>query len=133
MTKNETETKNMKKVLVVDDEKTTLAIVEAILEDNGYSVIVALNGTEGLMKARSHQPDAIVLDRQMPKMDGNQTLIELKADETICDIPVIMLTGTNRVSDVSCCLELGAVDYIVKPFDADNFLIRLNKAIQDRK
>lgn len=85
------------------------------------------------MKARSHQPDAIVLDRQMPKMDGNQTLIELKADETICDIPVIMLTGTNRVSDVSCCLELGAVDYIVKPFDADNFLIRLNKAIQDRK
>ncbi|MDH5723819.1 MAG: response regulator [Alphaproteobacteria bacterium] len=121
----------MAKVLVIDDDNTILTAVEVILEGANYTSVTALSGKEGLKKVRADRPDAIILDRQMPEMDGNQVLIELKANDNTRDIPVIMLTKDNRIGDVSCCLELGAVDYIVKPFDSDNFLMRLSKALKD--
>ena len=121
----------MAKILIIDDDNTILTAVETILENAGYTSVMALSGKEGIEKARNDNPDAIVLDRQMPEMDGNQVLIELRADESLRDIPVVMLTRDNRIGDVSSCLEMGAVDYIVKPFDKDNFLIRLGKVIKD--
>ena len=123
----------MTKILAIDDDTTILNAVEAILEGAGYTSVTALSGKEGLKKVQADKPDAIILDRQMPEMDGNQVLIELKANDNTRDIPVIMLTRDNRIGDVSTCLEMGAVDYIVKPFDSDNFLIRLGKALNDAK
>ena len=117
------------KILVIDDDEVILMQVEQILEQNHYRAICAGNGKTGLEKAAAQRPAAIILDRRMPEMDGNETLVELKAAAATRDIPVIMLTGDNAVSDVATSFELGAVDYIVKPFDADNFLIRLRKTL----
>lgn len=121
----------MPTVLAIDDSKTTLKIVTSLLTDNGFEALTAVNGKEGLDKAQNQKPDAIILDRQMPEMDGNQALLELKAGNDTKNIPVIMLTADDRIGDISTCLEMGAVDYIVKPFDEDNFLIRLKKALRD--
>lgn len=124
---------NQAKILVIDDEDTVLMQVEHILEENGYTAVCANDGLSGIEKAKAETPDAIILDRRMPEMDGNETLIELKANENTEKIPVIMLTGDNRVTDVSTSFELGAVDYIVKPFDKDNLLVRLQKVLRDSR
>ena len=120
------------KILIIDDDETILMQVEKILTKNGYNPVCVNSGKEGLQKAFTEKPDVIILDRRMPEMDGNETLIELKADEYTKNIPVMMLTGDNRIEDVSSSLELGAVDYVVKPFDQDNFLMRLEKALKTR-
>ncbi len=119
----------MATVLTIDDDDTILSMVEAILEKAGHTSVCASGGQQGLEIVQDNQPDAILLDRKMPQMDGNQVLIELKADEKTCDIPVIMLTGDSGINDVSACLELGAIDYIVKPFNHDNFLTRLDRVL----
>lgn len=118
------------KILVIDDDEIIVMTVEQVLKKNGYASISANNGVTGLQAALAEQPDLIILDRRMPEVDGNKTLIWLKADDKTKDIPVIMLTGDTRVSDISTSLELGAIDYIVKPFDTPNFLIRIQKALQ---
>ncbi len=121
---------NKAKILIVDDNEVIRMQIEAILQQSGYTSVCAENGKSGLEKAITEQPHAIILDRRMPEMDGNMTLIQLKDNETTKDIPVIMLTGDDRVTDISTSLELGAVDYIVKPFDHSNFLLRLSKALE---
>jgi len=117
------------KILVIDDDETITMQVAEILQQNGYAPLTAGDGPEGLEKAGAENPTAIILDRRMPEMDGNEVLLQLKAAEGTKEIPVIMLTGDNRVSDVSASFDLGAVDYIVKPFDAENFLLRLKKVV----
>lgn len=82
-----------KRILVVDDEADSHEFVRAIMEPEGFSVITASNGQEGLEKAISEKPDLVVLDVQMPVKDGFQTFHEMKQNETTKDIPVIMLTG----------------------------------------
>ncbi len=120
---------DIKKILVIDDDDLVLARVEKLLTQNNYTSICANSGKTGIKKAEIEQPDAIILDRRMPKMDGNATLIKLKANENTEYIPVIMLTSDKRVEDISTSLTLGALDYIVKPFDPDNFMIRLEKTL----
>lgn len=118
------------KILVIDDDEIIVMKVEQALSRQGYTSISANNGTTGLQYAIQEQPNLIILDRRMPEIDGNKTLIWLKADEKTKNIPVIMLTGDTRVSDISTSLELGAIDYIVKPFDTQNFLIRIKNALK---
>ncbi len=112
-------------VLVVDDDNTIIEVVEALLDKNGYAVLSASNGQEGLDIANDKTPDAIVLDIKMPEMEGSEVLKHLKENTETQDIPVLMLTGEMAISNVSECLEMGAMDYIVKPFDHENFLTRL--------
>lgn len=113
------------KILVVDDDDTIISVVEAILKKNGYNPVCAHGGEEGLQMANDESPDAILLDRIMPDMDGNEVLRSLQESQKTREIPVIMLTGKNAIHDVSASLELGARDYIVKPFDEENLLVRL--------
>ena len=120
---------NQGKILIIDDDETILMQVEQILEQDNYTAVCTNCAQDGLGKASTEKPDAIILDRRMPKMDGNETLIQLKANESTQNIPVIMLTGDNQVSDVSTSFELGAVDYIIKPFDKNNLLMRLKKVL----
>ena len=121
---------NQQKVLVIDDDETILMQVEQVLEQNNYTPVCAKNGKEGLEKAETGQPDIIILDRRMPEMDGNETLIQLKANDRTKEIPVVMLTGDNQISDISTSFDLGAIDYIVKPFNQDNLLVRIAKALK---
>ena len=117
------------KVLVIDDDNVVLSSVERILSQKNYIAICADNGKTGIEKAILEQPDAIVLDHRMPEMSGHETLIELKASEVTKHIPVIMLTADKGMKDISDSFDLGALDYIVKPFDPENFLIRLKKVL----
>lgn len=119
-----------KKVLVVDDEPKLVKLIESRLRANGYTVLTAANGEEGLEMARRHLPDLILLDIVMPKMDGKETLLALKDDDTTRAIPVIMLTAKSGSDDVVECLsEGGAADYIVKPYVAGEFLHKINTAL----
>lgn len=105
----------MKTILIVDDEKTVAGILKQKLTKEGYNVIVATNGEEGLEKTFSEKPDLILLDIIMPKMDGLTMLKKLRSDSRGKNIPVIVLTNLtddpNRTSETR---EYGTADYLVK-------------------
>ena len=105
-----------RKVLVIDDEPGIIEIVEANLEGDGFEVISASNGKEGLEKIKNEQPELVVLDVMMPEMDGWEVLRSLEQDEATAGLPVIMLTAKAADEDYIFGLEEGAVEYITKPF-----------------
>ncbi len=118
-------------ILTIDDDETILAVVEATLERNGFTSITALNGEAGLQIIKTMAIDGVVLDWQMPGMDGTEVLRALKANVKTQNIPIIMLTSKNNIADVSECLLLGANDYVVKPFDPDNFIMRITQMLSE--
>lgn len=118
------------KVLVIDDDRSLLQMIEATLNNNGLSTICLQDGNEGYNQALKQHPDVILLDRMMPNLDGNQVLERLQADPETSKIPVIMLTAKDKVADVSESLKLGARDYIIKPFNQDNLVARIRNVIQ---
>ncbi|MFT4744740.1 MAG: adenylate cyclase [Nitriliruptoraceae bacterium] len=107
---------DLKRVLIVDDEPDVLLLCRVNLEFEGYHVTTAADGQEGLATARSLQPDVVLLDVMMPKMDGWQVLEAIKADEVISDIPVVMLTAKVQDEDQIRGWSAGAAEYITKPF-----------------
>jgi len=116
-------------ILIVDDDVTILEILKTVLGQHGYTSTEAPNGEEALSLLKSNDNiDAIILDIMMPKMDGRETLKEINKDDAK-EIPILMLTGENAISDVSECLSLGANDYMVKPFEPDNLISRLQKIL----
>ncbi len=106
-----------KRVLVVDDERHIVRLVQVNLERHGYQVLTAYDGVECLEKARSEKPDLIVLDVMMPRLDGFQALQQLKDDPQTKDIPVIMLTARAQDRDVLAGYTYGADLYLTKPFN----------------
>jgi CheY-like chemotaxis protein len=122
---------NMAKVLAVDDELDVLLIVRTALQSDGYEVETASNGTDALALARDISPDLILLDVMMPGMSGFDVLRELKADESTCTIPVIMLTGLSERSKIQEALTSGTDYYIVKPFDFHDLLSKINDVLQN--
>lgn len=106
-----------KKVLVVDDEPSIVKLVQVKLVKEGFEVVTAFNGQEALEKARNERPDLILLDVMMPKMSGHDVCAELKKDTTLKNIPVIMLTAVGEFEQQLKGLEIGAVEYITKPFN----------------
>ncbi|MDP3920607.1 MAG: response regulator [Candidatus Omnitrophota bacterium] len=118
-----------KKILLIDDERTMLFLGSSRLKKSGYDVIVAENGAEGLVKAHSERPDIIVLDLIMPEMGGFDTLKRLKELNETRDIPVIVCSAKDRPDDLTLAKELGAVDYVVKPFEPIPFLEKIAKAL----
>jgi len=106
--------KTMKKILFVEDEQTLQKALKEVLEKEGYNVLPASNGEEGLSSAKEQKPNLILLDLILPKMDGFEVLKNLKADNKCKDIPVIVLTNLEGSSDVGRAIELGATTYLVK-------------------
>ncbi|MFA0736309.1 MAG: hypothetical protein LASZOEIN_002622 [Candidatus Fervidibacter sp.] len=105
-----------KRVLVVDDERHIVRLVQVNLERQGYEVLTAYDGVECLEKAKSEKPDLIVLDVMMPRMDGFEALQRLKTDPETSHIPVIMLTARAQDRDVLQGYQYGADLYLTKPF-----------------
>ncbi|GEM_PF-2982076 len=107
----------MANILVVDDHQDVLDALEALLVDDGHSVILASSGLDGLTHAQSARPDVILLDIAMPEIDGIETLRRLKANPATRNIPVIMITaiGTNEV--MVRCVQYGVRDYVSKPWE----------------
>jgi len=106
-----------KKILVVDDEADLVETLTFRLEANDYEVITAFDGQEGLDKARKENPDIIILDLMLPKMDGYKVCRMLKFDEKYKKIPIIMFTARAQESDKKMGEEVGVDAYITKPFD----------------
>jgi|WetSurSiteA1Bulk_404760.scaffolds.fasta_scaffold03908_5 two-component system, cell cycle response regulator len=115
-----------KKVLTIDDSKTLRMIVGKHLAPFGVQVFQAENGEQGIVRARETSPDVILLDYNMPLMDGYQTLVELKADPSLNTIPVVMLTTETVKDTVVRLAKLGLKDYIAKPFTREILLAKLN-------
>lgn len=105
-----------KKILVVDDEEHIRELLKFNLEKTGYTVYAADNGATGLELAREKQVDLILLDLMLPEMDGFEVCKEIRKDNIIANVPIIMLTAKGEEIDKILGLELGADDYITKPF-----------------
>ena len=114
------------RILVVDDEIYIVHILDFSLGMEGYEVVTALDGEQALEKARSEKPDLIVLDIMMPKLDGYETCKMLKADPETKDVPVILLSAKGRNVDQKVGFEVGADDYITKPFSPRKLVERIN-------
>jgi two-component system alkaline phosphatase synthesis response regulator PhoP len=114
------------RILVVDDEIYIVHILDFSLGMEGYEVITALDGEEALEKAFESGPDLIVLDIMMPKMDGYETCKVLKADNRTKDIPIILLSAKGRNVDMQTGYDVGADEYITKPFSPRKLVDRIN-------
>ncbi|HEV8291991.1 MAG TPA: response regulator transcription factor [Tepidisphaeraceae bacterium] len=117
-------------ILVIDDEPDLLELVEFNLKKDGYEVIVAKNGQSGLEIAQKHVPDLIVLDLMMPGIDGLEVCRQLRGDSRTKQIPMIMLTAKSAEADRIVGLELGADDYITKPFSPRELVARVRALLR---
>lgn len=118
------------KILLIEDEKDILELIAFNLECSGYEVIKASNGEDGLKRAQNEEPDIILLDLMLPGMDGFDVCRELKQDKNTRRIPVIMLTARGEDSDIVSGLELGAEDYITKPFSPKILIARIRTVLR---
>lgn len=118
------------RILIIEDEEDILALVQYNLLREGYRVSCAMSGEEGLDLARSEAPDLILLDLMLPGMDGLEVCRALKKGAATAQIPVIMLTAKGEEADVVAGLELGADDYIPKPFSPRVLIARLRTVLR---
>lgn len=124
----------MKRILVIDDEAEIAAMLGENLREDGYDVVLASNGEEGLRMVQLTKPDLIVVDVVMPKMDGAEMYARLRASERTKDIPVIFLTGLKtKVDDFTLGQEVGTHTIFSKPFDHDELLGTIREMIEVRK
>ena len=110
------------RILVVDDDERILNFLRTKLKASGYEVLIARNGVEGLEQAQAQEPDLIVLDLLMPKMNGLEMLKEFRS---FSSVPVIILTAKGADADIIKGLQLGADDYLPKPFNPDELVARI--------
>lgn len=121
----------MESILIIEDEVDIAKLVGFNFERNGYSVDIAHDGREGLEKILKNQPDLVILDLMLPEIDGYKILKKMQRDTRSHSIPVIMLTAKSQIDDRLRGLELGADDYITKPFSPKELILRA-KAILKR-
>jgi len=113
-------------VLVVDDDPVILKLLEVNFEMEGFQVVRAADGAEGLERAREVRPDIVVLDVMMPRMTGYEVAKALREDDGTAHIPIIFVTARAQSSDVEKGMELGVEDYVTKPFDPLDLIDRVN-------
>lgn len=121
---------NKKKILIIDDEPDILEMLVLRLEANNYEVISATDGQKGLDKARTENPDLIILDLMLPKIDGYKVCRMIKFDEKYKKIPVILFTARSQEADIKLGLEVGADAYITKPFEPSFFLAKVAELLK---
>lgn len=118
------------RILVVDDDKSIIKVIRAYLEQAGYQVLTATDGEAALHTLRRERPDLVILDLLMPQRDGWEVTRIVRADKTLAATPIIMLTARVEDTDKIVGLELGADDYITKPFNAREVLARVNALLR---
>jgi len=117
------------KILIVDDEEDVLELVQYNLDKNGYRIETATTGEKALTKARTKLPDLIILDLMLPDIDGLDVCKKLKSDTKTQNIPIIMLTAKGEEADIVTGLELGADDYVTKPFSPKVLVARVRRIL----
>lgn len=123
---------NQPTILVADDEDDVRELVSYRLTRSGYGVVEAVDGEQALQLARDRLPDLAVLDVMMPKLDGYELTTKMRSDDRLQRIPVILLTARAQETDVSRGFEVGADDYLRKPFNPDELLARVRAVLGRR-
>jgi len=118
-----------KKIVLVEDESQIARLIEFKLRKEGYQVTWKENGEEALVAIKEEKPDLVLLDVMMPVMDGYEVLRQIKEDENLKSIPVIMLTARAQERDVVKGIDLGAQDYITKPFHPAELLVQVKRIL----
>jgi CheY-like chemotaxis protein len=116
-------------ILMVDDEANVRKVGKLILEREGYHVLTASNGEEALILAKVEQPDLILLDIMMPKMDGYEMLRRLRTDQDTDEIPVIVVTAKGGEHDIATSFKFGAVFHVEKPYETGDLLQKIQVAL----
>jgi DNA-binding response OmpR family regulator len=116
-------------ILVVEDDPVILDLLAVNFELEGYQVVRAVDGEEGLVQARRSRPDVVVTDVMMPKRSGLDLLRDIRADPELAPTPVILVSAKALASDVRDGLAAGADDYVTKPFEPDDLLVRVEKLL----
>ena len=117
------------KILVVEDDAAIRRILEYQLQKAGYAVITAADGESGFSLAREHRPDLVLLDVMLPRMDGHEVCRKIRQDFKISQTPIIMLTARSSVKDRVAGLAQGANDYLMKPYDQEEMLVRVKNTL----
>ena len=118
-----------KKILVVEDEPDQLEVIRFTLKNAGYAIGTATNGIDALKKAKTVSPDLIIMDVMMPELDGFAVCETLRANPATAAIPILMLTGLCSHISRLVAYESGATDYVIKPFDADELVSKVEKLL----
>ncbi len=118
------------KILIVDDEPDTVLPLKRALEIENFNVIEAQDGVEALERVSAETPDLILLDLMLPKLNGFEVCQRLKQDEATSSIPIIMLTAKSETSDKIEGIEIGADDYVTKPFNLDELKARIKAVLR---
>lgn len=121
------------RVLVVDDNRINRLKLTRALKTEGYDVLEAPGGKEALDALASQQIDLVLLDLLMPDVDGFQVLEKMQAGEQTRAIPVVMVTAVDEAEDLKKCMEIGAVDYITKPFDVEILKQRVESHLENAR
>ena len=121
------------KILIIDDSPDALAVAKTRLAHEGHDILCAGSGKEGLEAAGRHKPDMILLDVDMPDMNGFEVCRRLKADADLCMVPVIFLSGSGGPEEKVKGLNIGAVDFVTKPFDVFELRARVNAGLRTKQ
>lgn len=117
-------------ILVADDDPVILGLLEVNFEMEGYTVVTAVDGAAALEAARSSRPDIIILDVMMPKLTGHEVAEALRDDDALAGIPVIFVSAKAQGADVARGMDLGAADYVTKPFDPIELVDRVTAVLE---
>lgn len=121
------------KILLVEDNPQNRYLVTFLLEKNGYEVVSAEDGEQAIVVVEAERPDLILMDVQLPKLDGYEATRRIKADDRFKDIPLVALTAHSMKGDRGKALAAGCDDYITKPVDAEGLLARIRELLDGHK
>jgi PleD family two-component response regulator len=121
------------RVLIADDNPQGVELLEAYLSDSGYDMEMAADGEATLQKVKSFEPDVILLDIMMPKISGFEVCKRLRANPATHDVAVIMITALDQQGDIDRALEAGATDFLTKPINKSDLVVRVRAALQSRQ
>ncbi len=124
---------NKSKILVVDDDFLNRLVLSTNMQEQGYEVDIAENGVQAFELLSKDAFDVVLLDLIMPEMDGFQVLERMKSDPSLREIPVIVISALDEMESILRCIEMGATDYLPKPFDAGLLRARLNASLADKR
>ncbi len=123
----------MAKILIAEDERDIRELITFTLRYAGHEVTQAANGEEALALAKQTIPDLILMDVRMPKMTGYEACRHMKADDTLKNVPVVFLSAKGQETEIQTGLEVGASDYILKPFAPDQLIKRVSEILAANK
>ena len=116
----------MSKILIIEDDRSASRLMEYAFEHEGYEVVVAANGVEGLAKALQDEPDLIILDVMLPGIDGFEVCQRLRSEERTLNLPILMLSAKGQEADRLAGEKVGATEYLLKPIDPDDLIARVS-------